>query len=39
MVKKYLFCVLLQIYLIIKKIKVKSLVGESKYICGYYNII
>jgi hypothetical protein len=26
-------------YLIIKKIKAQFLVGENKYMCGYYNII
>jgi len=26
-------------YVVIKKIKVKFVIGESKYICGYYKII
>ncbi len=33
------FCVLLQIYLIIQKIKAKFIVGENKYVCGYCKII
>jgi len=28
-----------KLYLIIKKIKAKSLIGESKYVCGYCKII
>jgi hypothetical protein len=28
-----------KIYLIIQKIKVKFLVGENKYVCGYYKVI
>ncbi len=26
-------------YLVIKKVKVKFIIGESKYVCGYYKII
>ncbi len=33
------FCVLLQILLVIKKIKAKFVIGESKYVCGYCKII
>jgi hypothetical protein len=33
----FMFCY--QIYLIIKKIKAKFLVGENKYMCGYCKII
>jgi hypothetical protein len=37
--KDNFFCVLLQILLLIKKIKAKSLIGESKYMCRYCKII
>jgi hypothetical protein len=33
----FVFCY--KFYLIIKKIKAKFLVGESKYVCGYCKII
>jgi len=33
------FCVLLQILLIIQKLKAKILVSENKYVCGYCKII
>jgi hypothetical protein len=33
----FVFCY--KFYLIIKKIKAKFLVGENKYVCGYYKII
>jgi hypothetical protein len=26
-------------YLVIKKIKAKFVIGESKYVCGYYKIV
>ncbi len=38
--KRYIFFVFCyKFYLIIQKIKAKFLVGENKYICGYYKII
>jgi len=36
-IRSILFCY--KFYLIIKKIKAKSLVGESKYMCMYCKII
>jgi hypothetical protein len=36
-IPSFVFCY--KFYLIIKKIKAKFLVDESKYICGYYKII
>jgi len=33
----FVFCY--KFYLIIKKIKAKFLIGENKYVCGYYKII
>ncbi len=36
-VPSFVFCY--KFYLIIPKIKAKFLVGENKYVCGYYKII
>ncbi len=38
--KRYTFyCVLYKFYLVINKINVKFVIGESKYVCGYCKII
>jgi hypothetical protein len=36
-IPSFMFCY--KFYLIIQKIKGKFLVGENKYVCGYYKII
>jgi len=33
----FVFCS--RFYLVINKIKAKFVIGESKYVCGYYKII
>jgi len=36
-IPSFVFCY--KFYLIIKKIKVKFIIGENKYVCGYCKII
>jgi hypothetical protein len=36
-IPSFVFCY--RFYLVINKIKAKFVIGESKYVCGYYKII
>jgi len=36
-IPSFMFCC--KFYLVINKIKAKFVIGESKYVCGYYKII
>ncbi len=36
-IHSFMFCC--KFYLVINKIKAKFVIGESKYVCGYYKII